>query len=220
MRTESVGSVEPGLESLRYPGHGGDPIDALLANPRDSEERPAIVLDESHPALSPDGLDLVYQSDAESSGIFLMSREVVGGAWGRARQLTPHGAYPRWSPDGGSIVYDGGDHIGVVSREGRLEVLMSHQDTGLSGADRYSPDWSPDGRTIYFIGLDQQGSGGLQSIPAEGGSPRLRVRFDDTSRPVQFGFSLTADEVYFSIVEYEGDIYVMDVQLGEGSPRG
>ena len=44
MRTEPVGSVEPGLESLRYPGHGGDPVDALLAAPSDSEERPAVVL--------------------------------------------------------------------------------------------------------------------------------------------------------------------------------
>src|SRR5437899_10713490 len=56
--------------------------------------------DDNHPAFSPDGEKIAFQSDRNGGGIYLM------GATGESvRRLTDFGYHPAWSPDGKEIVF-------------------------------------------------------------------------------------------------------------------
>ena len=57
---------------------------------------------EGHPAWSPDGTQIAYESSADG----VMEIFVIPAAGGQPFQVTAGGGYwPRWSPDGSSIVY-------------------------------------------------------------------------------------------------------------------
>jgi len=74
--------------------------------------------------------------------------------------------YPRWSPDGSSLVFfslrdGGGLHVVPVSGGQPRQITFQQFDL--------SPDWSPDGRTIL---LQRVRGGGLWVVPAAGGEAR------------------------------------------------
>jgi Tol biopolymer transport system component len=102
---------------------------------------------ETTPALSPDGKDVVYASDA--SGNLDLYRLRVGG--GKATLLTADSPgddwMPAFSPDGERIAFrserDGGG-IFVMGSTG--ESVRRLTDFG------YDPSWSPDGREIVVAG--------------------------------------------------------------------
>jgi Tol biopolymer transport system component len=113
---------------------------------------------------SPDGRHLALQLWSQ---IWILDTDT-----GNARLLTnaiehpDEHWYPRWSPDGTSIVFsdlrsDGGLFIVSVSG-GKPRQLTFHE---LDS----SPAWSPDGRTIVFWGARR---GGLWAIPSIGGNPQ------------------------------------------------
>ncbi len=111
---------------------------------------------------SPDGSRLALQL---WSHIWIVDAE-----GGEARRLTdpidPPDEHwsPRWSPDGGSIVYSAlrtGAGLVVVPATGGLPELLT------DGEFDSSPSWSPDGGTIVF----GRGSG-LWTIPSAGGEPQ------------------------------------------------
>ena len=74
--------------------------------------------------------------------------------------------YPRWSPDGSSVVFfslrDGGGLYVVPVRGGQPRQITFREFD-------FSPDWSPDGRTIMF---QRASRGGLWIVPAAGGDAR------------------------------------------------
>ncbi len=76
-----------------------------------------------------------------------------------------------------------------------------------------APKFSADGSTLYVYGLDAEGSQGIWAIPTEGGTPRLVIENDDESRWI-FSSSLRVHggRIYFSVAEYESDIWVMDLE--------
>lgn len=72
--------------------------------------------------------------------------------------------------------------------------------------------WSPDGRTIYLAAIDQQQRSSFWSIPAEGGTPTLIVRFDDPARSSNRPeFATDGRRLYFTLADKQGDVWVMDV---------
>ncbi len=147
-------------------------------------------------AWSPDGSELAFLSDAESSG--QLQLWVAGVASGSARQLTHFAGYladPQWSPDGKTLAlllienapraagplvamepavgvieetaYE--QRLATVSAAGGAAQLISPPDMYV-----YEYDWSPDGKT--FAATAARGSGDnnwwiaqLYTLPASGG---------------------------------------------------
>ena len=110
---------------------------------------------------SPDGRHLALQLWSQ---IWILDTTT-----GRARRLTDAISppdehwYPRWSPDGSSVVFfslraGGGLYVVPVSGGPPRQLTFREFD--------FWPSWSPDGRTIVF----RRGSrGGLWVVPASGG---------------------------------------------------
>jgi len=97
---------------------------------------------------SPDGESIVYRRTySETPGLY-RSDVQSDGTWSTSR-LTTAGYYPRWSPDGSRIAYQGG--IIVMDPDGTdVDELVSNQ---LSGKTYYwakHPLWSPAGTHIIY----------------------------------------------------------------------
>ena len=74
--------------------------------------------------------------------------------------------------------------------------------------------WAPDGRTIYYKALDAGGRTSLWAVSANGGEPRLLVRFDDPSRPSSRPeFATDGKRVYFTTAERESDIWQLELDV-------
>lgn len=100
------------------------------------------------PCWSPDGMWVVYESDAESfRDLYVVGRDGAG-----ARRLTQsaHGAFEPDVSAGGRVAY-------AASVDGDVELFVSALEGGLptrwtrrAGEDA-RPRWSPDGRTLAWV---------------------------------------------------------------------
>jgi TolB protein len=169
--------------------------------------------DERHPAFSPDGLAIAFEAAWPRNNVYVITREAVGAPWSAPRQITTTtGRHPRWSRDGSRILYNtDANEIGIVTLSGEDHRVFSARSAGFTGAEW--PLWSPDGRSVYFTGADSSGAQGLYSMPAEGGIPRVLIRFDDPSKQLPFSFSVSDDKVYLSVTQYDSDIFVTDIEI-------
>ncbi|MFL6203504.1 MAG: protein kinase domain-containing protein [Thermoanaerobaculia bacterium] len=149
-------------------------------NPRNlTEEYPQ---DDSEPAISPDGARIVFRSEREGGGLFVM------GATGESpRRLTHEGYSPSWSPDGSEIVYatqraDPGrteSSLWRVSAAGGQPALVTR-------ADAVQPTWSPEGRRIAYWGIAaDSGERAIWTVRKDGSDPvRLLGSARNTANPV------------------------------------
>jgi Tol biopolymer transport system component len=105
-------------------------------------------------SYSPDGTKITYSSTASGyAEIWVMNNDGSD-----KKQLTfPNDPYapdannPRWSPDGGKIVYFGG-----FAREGGYIFTINPDGsdrTQLTQVPGDNPSWSPDGQQIFFSGV-------------------------------------------------------------------
>jgi Tol biopolymer transport system component len=69
--------------------------------------------------------------------------------------------------------------------------------------------WSRDGRTIYYKQFDAAGRPSIRAIPAEGGAPRLVVRFGAARQSPRPELAIDGARLYFTIAERESDVGVM-----------
>ncbi|MDA2924696.1 tetratricopeptide repeat protein [Acidobacteria bacterium AH-259-L09] len=130
-----------------------DPITSKMGRPKPFPQD--FVGDVPSLDWSPDGKYMAYQSQTGRSGrIVVRSLET-----GEDRELLPNvrlpflygGAELSWSPDGGAILFIGGD-----DREGVYQVRPETGDTTpIVHADRgfriLGPVWSPDGRKVFYV---------------------------------------------------------------------
>jgi Tol biopolymer transport system component len=104
--------------------------------------------DDHTPSFSPDGTRIVFVSDRDDGGIF-----VVPALSGAPQRIADRGVNPRFSPDGKWISYARKESYRHQSRiylilasGGKPRVI----ETGLAWAE--SPVWSPDGKQLLFLG--------------------------------------------------------------------
>jgi len=177
----------------------------------------------TQPAWAPDGLSIAFASPGPEGDnrdwwtIWTVSRDRVGSAWQPPVPLTDFDCYsPKWHPGGDRLAclsVGRGEldfkTIVTVSREGRE---LSRFSTGmpLYGSDAY--DFSTDGSRIYLAGTTAEGVQGAWWIAAEGGTWTQVVAFDDPTRTVVQGMTVGPEHLYFTIAEYESDIYVADLE--------
>ncbi|MDQ6665658.1 MAG: serine/threonine-protein kinase, partial [Acidobacteriota bacterium] len=149
---------------------GGEPV-RVTRNPAD----------EFQPSFSPDGTQIVYRSNQDPPGIYLVSS--LGG--GEPRFLASGGDWPRFSPEGAEILFSNphpasaSAYIAPVASAGSQRRQVA-PDFGSV----LSPVWSADGRNILFLGassrIDPRSSraaGGLWVIPRSGGHA-IQVEID------------------------------------------
>ena len=115
------------------------------------------------------------------------------------------GFEPRWSPDGRHIAYRSRKGVSVIPSEGGQPRRL----TDFGGR----PVWSKDSQTIYFKRNPPDERAGIWSVSVSGGEPKLLVRFDDpTRRPINPGWSSDGEHFYFSLTEFEADVWVMELE--------
>jgi Tol biopolymer transport system component len=126
--------------------------------------------DDRQPAFSPDGERIVFRSERDGGGIFVMGR--TGEA---TRRVADTGFNPAWSPDGASVVVATEDV--VLSPQSRgpnstlaIVTVATGERRELKTGDAVQPAWSPDGRWIAH--WTTRGPGRQRDIavvPAAGG---------------------------------------------------
>jgi eukaryotic-like serine/threonine-protein kinase len=161
-----------------------------------------------NPAWSPDGSEIAFMS-ARSGGNDIWI--VAADGSGEPRQLTDDPALdqaPAWSPDGRSVVFEswrggspvlwripeaGGEAQPVTAKEGRASV------------------WSSDGKTIYFTGFRRT----IWARSMETGTERAVTAFEGRAGTLEpSAIDTDGTYLYFTWVEDEGNIWVMDVEEG------
>jgi hypothetical protein len=132
------------------------------------------------PAWSPDGAWLAFAVDTDGE----MDIGVVGVDGTGYRRLTGEGGVdvqPTWTPDGRFIVF-------ASARGGGFDILRYEMATGAvqplvqGPGQQFQPAVSPDGSTLAYISgvRGRLGSGGIWTVPLDGGEPTL-VHYEETS---------------------------------------
>jgi len=88
--------------------------------------------------------------------------------------------------------------------------LYDHRTVGLPGFA--SVRFSHDGSRIYFRSTDPDGWEYAWWMPAVGGDAHKAVVFDDPTRYPYPQLTVGSENLYFSLTEYESDIWVMDLE--------
>ena len=165
------------------------------------------------PDYSPDGKYLVYVRRMESDILCIRSIET-----GEEREfklkLNPID-FPRWSPDGNSILIAGRDNNGfklyqVDVQTGKLTALFSQQENHYVGLF----EWSPDGKSIFY-GRPSKTNNHSQIIhrEIESGTEKELYLASDNKR---FHFSCSPDGKWLSFFIRGGtDLRIIPVEGGE-----
>jgi eukaryotic-like serine/threonine-protein kinase len=143
---------------------GGDPINLTAGAPGD----------DTQPAYSPDGSQIVFRSDREGGGLFLM------GATGESvRRLTDFGYNPVWSPDGKEILCATDQVEDPRARAGRSQIwridVVTEERRLAVPEDAAQPSWSPRGKRIAYWGIESGTSRRVLWTVAAGGGPPAPV---------------------------------------------
>jgi len=175
----------------------------------------ATAAEEQHGSWSADGNGIAFSSGPGPRDMYNVAVTLRAGKdspWGAPRQLTSvSGVDPKWSPDGRHIVYTRRGEVWLMSSDGRGNHAVFTRSKGDQLLAQYAI-WSTDSRTIYFKASDDEGRATIWAVQAEGGPPRLLVRFDDRSRPsLRREFATDGSRFFFTIAQDESDIWVAEV---------
>jgi eukaryotic-like serine/threonine-protein kinase len=127
--------------------------------------------DDSQPAYSPNGERIVFRSEREGGGIFLM-----GASGESVRRLTDFGYNPSWSPDGKEIVFA---VESVTGPGGRLDPksqlwavnIATREKRLITAGDGVQPAWSPAGHRIAYWSKQHGGQRDIWTVSATSDEP-------------------------------------------------
>jgi serine/threonine protein kinase len=164
------------------------------------------------PSFSPNDSKITFMSDRTGRyEVYVLSKNESG--WGEPEQVTSDGGtLPRWSPVANFIAYISEESLKIFDYdEGRTRILVGPQLT--PGAVRpASLAWSLDGKIIYFQAQDEQGTGGIWSVPVKGGEPELKIISDDPRLKLGlYNFCADYKSIYFSFRVVESNVWIMDL---------
>jgi Tol biopolymer transport system component len=172
--------------------------------------------DTQAPKWSRDALSVAFQTfgneGADHTTIWTVSRPAIGEPWGDPVEFPDHNCYwPEWSPTDDVVMcwLVPGSRFLLLDRTG--EALDTLDAGGIGITSPLDPVFSRDGSLIYFMGREEDGSGGVWSLPVTGGGPRKVIAFDDPSVNVGGRFTVGPDAIYLTVTEYESDIWVVDL---------
>jgi Tol biopolymer transport system component len=160
--------------------------------------------DDWFPSLSPDGSKIVFRSERDGGGLYII--EALGG---EERKIVDKGYWPKFSPDGSLISF-----ITIPASLERNQVKMflvaskGGQPTPFHpGFCSYffsqgaSPIWSPDGKYLLFRGrrVDDPASKDWWVTPVDGGEPvrTHAIKNLALTSPVQWPTAWSRNHVYF-----------------------
>ena len=96
--------------------------------------------DDHDPSFSPNGTQIVFRSERQGGGIYL-----VPSLGGEVRELVPEGNRPSFSPDGRLLMYGTDDSGGSHLREGCVGGdTLANSPSRLSGYFVVVTGWEPD----------------------------------------------------------------------------
>ena len=130
--------------------------------------------DDFGPSFSSDGSQIVFRSDRDDGGIY-----VVSALGGNPRRVAGAGSGPRFSPDGVSISFSRGEKDTANQFYNRIYVVLASggpaQRVKINLARSQAPVWSPDGKYLLFAGSVEPAGFSLRptmdwwTVPAKGG---------------------------------------------------
>ncbi len=205
-RSVAYHSWRTGTRDIEVKPLDGGPVERLTAT----------LAHESYPRWSPDGRSILFYDQVVPNAGYVTHRE-GSGRWSSPVLVAPSARGFEWSPDGRWIAYY--ESAGGVALAGPLMVVPAGGGSARRlfdpTADVPPPDdclWSPDGRTLYYKAHDSQGRASFWSVSAEGGAPRLLVRFDDPDRQsARKDFATDERRFFFAIEDRQSDLFVAEV---------
>jgi eukaryotic-like serine/threonine-protein kinase len=124
--------------------------------------------DDLQPSFSPDGKQIVFHSERDGGGLFVMDLTTRA-----VRKINSEGFNPTWSPDGSEIAYCTANLTNIEARAAS-QIWAVRVDNGarrlIVSQDSVQPAWSPNGKHIAFFGNQPNGQLDLMTIPASGGA--------------------------------------------------
>lgn len=160
--------VSPNGSNIAVRSERGDQagLTAMTIN-GSNQYRVTTYTEDAHPHFSPDGGQVVFESQREGDRSWRIYTVSLGGGEGF---FLDFGRWPAWSPGGGSIVYQG-----CQAGTGRCGLLLigpgggnSSQLTTFPGDAM--PDWSPDGTRLAFASADRSGGWDLYVLDMASGN--------------------------------------------------
>jgi serine/threonine-protein kinase len=210
-RAVAYHSWRTGTRDIEIKPLDGGPVERVTATPAQ----------ESYPRWSPDGRLLFFYDQLEPYAGYVVHRD-GNGRWSTPELVARSARGFDWSPDGRSIAYISMEYADTGAKSATAGPLMVVPAEGGSARKMLEPTateppaddclWSPDGRTLYYKAHDAEGRASFWSVSAEGGAPRLLVRFSDPARQSRRkDFAMDERRFFFAIEDRESDVFVAEV---------
>ena len=209
-------SWSPDATRIAFQAWAGNNRDvyAIGADGRGRERLTSGADHEWFPSWSPDGTKIAF-IDSNQNGVSVIRRTADG--WSRPALVASVPRVPVFSPDGRELLLVGGPvdlgEVRIVPADGGAARVLFNGvlpgGTALASTGR----WSPAGDRVYLFAVDQQGRSSIWSMPSQGGTPTLVVRFDDPSRESnRREFDTDGRHFYLTLARKQGDVWVMNVE--------